>query len=93
MEGVRKVKQKIENVGVFVGSDIQSAAVLNNPRQYANAVPIMLLPPGDLPTILYPYTGPKSDAESGVYFAQDGKSAQADIFRRIIERCINRIIL
>lgn len=81
MEGVRKLGQKMEPVDVFVGSDIQAAAVLNKPENYANGIPVMLLPPGELPTMIYPSKG--LQATSGIYYAQDGTSAQADIFRRL----------
>ena len=80
MEGVKRVRQRLEDIDVFVGSDIQAAAVLNDPSHYANAIPVMLLPPGALPTLLYRNHGHQRIQE-GIYFAQNGTSAQADIFR------------
>jgi|Deesub1362A_J573_1020465.scaffolds.fasta_scaffold01835_4 hypothetical protein len=83
MEGIKKIQQRLEKVDVFVASDIQAAAALNNPRRYADGVPVMLLPPGELPTMVYPFSGYKGKIKSGIYVAQNGTSAQADIFRRI----------
>ncbi len=89
MEGVNRVERRIEDVDVFIGSEIQAAKVLNNPKQFGDAVPVMMIPPGETPIFSHSQMNKRRERNSGIYFAQEGTSAQADIYRKIMKRNLN----